>query len=503
MGRFLILLLAALVATPTIATERVKVDPFIKAGPGYSAANGSITGYVPSKSNADLLLEAERKGWMGGSAAKTPVTVKPKVTVPVGGLTSKLKAGLKTNAGQLALGAAVSGAVAAVGWVMSDDNTKLQRKEESVDGIPVNGTGASVDACSYQASEVLNKIKVVQSNGVTYAIGAWPSGATAGTGWPSGYLFVNNCTSTARGFTYNSQGYWPVSARRVISIQDVVSLKRDLTDSDYSNLDPWVASQSASWLKMLLSEVCGGTYGGVSPQACYDGLQKQSASIITGPATVQGPKQTTTGTYNRPDGSIGNTSTTTNTTYNIRYGDTYFDYDTVTTKTTTEDGVKTGEETTSDQGDPQEKPGEEKDKEEDEKPERLASGEPCDVPLSCSGDAIDCAVLTQEKALRCAYEKQSDYEKHKADIKTAVTGSKFEIDDSTEIQIPSFINQGTRFLPASCPADKTFSLRTNGGRTFAVTYEPLCAAATDLGYLIVIAVGAFCVLYVGRSLGGE
>ncbi|MBV7582148.1 hypothetical protein KW851_04915 [Pseudomonas sp. PDM33] len=105
--------------------------------------------------------------------------------------------------------------------------------------------------------------------------------------------------------------------------------------------------------------------------------------------------------------------------------------------------------------------------------------------------------------MRCAYEKQSDYEKHEADIKTAVTGAKFEMDDSSEIQIPSFINQGTRFLPASCPADKTFSLRTNGGRTFAVTYEPLCAAATDLGYLIVIAVGAFCVLYVGRSLGGE
>ncbi|WP_259753267.1 hypothetical protein [Pseudomonas sp. GCEP-101] len=129
MGRFLILLLAALVATPTIATERVKVDPFIKAGPGYSAANGSITGYVPSKSNADLLLEAERKGWMGSGTAKTPVTIKPKVTVPVGGLSSRLKAGLKTNAGQLVLGAAVSGAVAAVGWVMSDDNTKIQKKE--------------------------------------------------------------------------------------------------------------------------------------------------------------------------------------------------------------------------------------------------------------------------------------------------------------------------------------------------------------------------------------
>lgn len=502
MGRFLILLLVALVATPTLATERVKVDPFIKAGPGYSAANGSITGYVPSKSNADLLLEAERKGWMGGSSAKTPVTVKPKVTIPVSGIGSKLKAGLKTNAGQLAMSAAISGAIAAVGWVMSDDNTKLQKKQESVDGIPVSGSGTgTTDACQYPAAEVLNKIKVVTSNGVTYAIGAWPSGAKPGDGIPSGYKFLNHCTNTKLGYDWNhATGYWPTSATRTISIDEVQSLKTDVTDSDLNQLDPWVSAQTAPFLRDLLKATCEGS---LAPQACYDDLQKQSKAIITGPASVQGPKQTTTGTYNRPDGTLGNTSTTTNTTYNIRYGDSYFDYDTVTTTTTYQDGQKTGEETTSDEGDPQEKPEDEKDKEDEEKPERLASGEPCDVPLSCSGDAIDCAVLTQEKALRCAYEKQSDYEKHEADIKAVVTGAKFEMDDSTEIQIPSFINQGTRFLPASCPADKTFSLRTNGGRTFAVTYEPLCAAATDLGYLIVIAVGAFCVLYVGRSLGGE
>lgn len=501
MGRFFIPLLAALVATPTLATERVKVDPFIKAGPGYSAANGSITGYVPSKSNADLLLEAERKGWMGTSAAKTPVTVKPKVTIPVSGIGSKLKAGLKTNAGQLAMSAAISGAIAAVGWVMSDDNTKVQKKKESVDGIPVSGsTTGSYDSCKLPSTDTLNKIRVVTSGGVTYAVGVWPSGDQSADGIPSGYTYSNSCTDTSLGYRPGPRGYWPTEARRTISIQEVESVKIDLTESDLNQLDPWLSAQTAPFLRDLLKDTCEGS---LNPQACYDDPQKQSKAIITGPASVQGPKQTTTGTYNRPDGTLGSTSTNTSTTYNIRYGDTYFDYDTVTTKTTTEDGVKTGEETTSDQGDPQEKPDEEKDKEDEEKPERLASGEPCDVPLSCSGDAIDCAVLTQEKALRCAYEKQSDYEKHEADIKAAVTGAKFEMDDSTEIQIPSFINQGTRFLPASCPADKTFSLRTNGGRTFAVTYEPLCAAATDLGYLIVIAVGAFCVLYVGRSLGGE
>ncbi|WP_256355166.1 virulence factor TspB C-terminal domain-related protein [Pseudomonas sp. PDM33] len=508
MGRYLALLLV-LIAGPALATERVKVDPFIKAGPGYSAANGSITGYVPSKSNTDLLLEAERKGWMGTSAAKTPVTVKPKVTIPVSGIGSKLKAGLKTNAGQLAMSAAISGAIAGVGWVMSDDNTKIQKKDpgtapetvNTTDGTyywkyaPVSNSAASTPLASCvivgtSVSQPFHGHFVSKVNDTRYTCAYYDQfDRLMG---PFSYIdrSGNHC---ATGYT------WDAVTASCLSPEQ----KKDLTETDWNAIDPWIAAQSAQWLKTLLMDVCGGSYGTVNPQGCYDDLQKQSKAIITGPASVQGPKQTTTGTYNRLDGTLGNTSSTTNTTYNIRYGDTYFDYDTVTTKTTTEDGVTTGEETTSDQGDPQEKPDEEKDKEDEEKPERLASGEPCDVPLSCSGDAIDCAVLTQEKALRCAYEKQSDYEKHEADIKAAVTGAKFEMDDSTEIQIPSFINQGTRFLPASCPADKTFSLRTNGGRTFAVTYEPLCAAATDLGYLIVIAVGAFCVLYVGRSLGGE
>ncbi|WP_371365310.1 virulence factor TspB C-terminal domain-related protein [Pseudomonas sp. QL9] len=498
MRRYLALALVAL-ALPALATERVQVDPYIKAGPGYTAATGSITGYVPSKSNQQLLMEAERKGWLGSASVKTPVTIKPKVTVPVGGLVGKLKSGLKTNAGQLMLSAAVSGAVAGVGWVMSDDNTKLQRKQENVDAKPVNGhfTFAPSQICfNLPIAQTLNKINITVYEGVTYAVIVTQYG-----GIPSGYTQApNNCTQTANGYYPTTNG-WQQSAAKAISIADIQTSKLDLTDSDWAALDPWVAAQSADWLKTLLMDTCGGSYGTLNPQACYDDLQKQSKAIISGPTSVQGPKQTTTGTYNRPDGTLGSTATTTGTTYNIRYGDTYFDYDTVTTKTTTQDGVQTGQETTTDQGDPQQKPDE--DKPEEEKPEREAAGSECDVPLSCSGDAIDCAVLTQDKALRCAYEKQNDYDKHKDEIKAAVTGQKFEIDDSSEIQIPSFINQGTRFLPAACPADKSFSLQTGGGRTFTLTYGPLCSLATDLGYLIVIAVGCFCVLYVGRSLGGE
>lgn len=365
--RYSAALLTFLLSGAALATERVAVDPYIKAGPGYTAATGSVTGYVPTKSNADLLLEAERKGWMGSGAAKTPVTVKPKVTVPVGGLTSRLKAGLKTNAGQLVLGAAVSGAVAAVGWVMSDDNTKIQKKvDKTPDGKDVT-TGQTLDpqrvCLLLPASQTLGKSVVTTYQGITWIV-MTVKGPLANL--PSDYRnSTNYCTDTNRGYV-NENGSWPVSGAKLYKVGDVVSVKTDLTDSDFSVLDPWIASQSATWLKGLLSEVCGGTYGGVNPQACYDGLQKQSASIISGPTSVQGPQTTSTGTYTRADGTTGTTSSTTNTTYNITYGDQFYDYTTVTTTTNMKDGQVTDTNTTTDAGTPQETPPEDKPEEEKE-----------------------------------------------------------------------------------------------------------------------------------------
>ncbi|RFQ26956.1 hypothetical protein D0N87_19030 [Pseudomonas sp. ATCC 13867] len=112
-------------------------------------------------------------------------------------------------------------------------------------------------------------------------------------------------------------------------------------------------------------------------------------------------------------------------------------------------------------------------------------------------------MVQQQKKLRCEVEKQGDFEKHKGEIEAAVQGDKFQLAEDLEVEAPSFLNSGTRFLPASCPPNKTFSLRTNGGRTFAFTYEPLCAAASDLGVLILIGTSVFCALYVGRAFGGE
>ena len=131
-------------------------------------------------------------------------------------------------------------------------------------------------------------------------------------------------------------------------------------------------------------------------------------------------------------------------------------------------------------------------------------GEACDAEVKCTGDAVQCAILRQQKELRCHAEEQADFEKHESAIEAAVQGDKFKLDEgSSEIELPTFVNQGTRFLPASCPAAETFSLRTSGGRSFEISYEPLCRAANDLSGLFVAVATVLAALYVGRSVGGQ
>lgn len=434
---------------------------------------------------------------------KTPIGgVVPKKAFSLPSIASKAKTLVRGNLASIAMSAAISGMLAGVGWVMEDG--VVVKSKTSVDQNTQTGnfqwrlqTG-DVGNSPYEACDKL----MAKSQSGDYPITRYTISFSSDTvGLCTFYTSVGNtrynvsrqgngCTAPAN---YDAN-------LRACAITGLVPLE----ESDLDALDPWLNQQSAAWLSDLLKDMC---VGSLKPATCFAELEV-AAKQLEGPATVDGGTKTKTSTYTRPDGTMGTRTEEEQTTFDLAYGPDYIDYTTKQKTTTTEDGVKTGESTETDgdevtQEEPQEDTQTDEDDQKEEEPEREASGDACDVPLSCSGDAIDCAVLKQEKDFRCAYEKQVDYDKHKDEIKAAITGDKFEIDDSTEIEIPSFINQGTRFLPSSCPADKSFSLKTGGGRSFVMTYEPLCAAATDLGYLIVIAVGCFCVLYVGRSLGGE
>lgn len=137
-----------------------------------------------------------------------------------------------------------------------------------------------------------------------------------------------------------------------------------------------------------------------------------------------------------------------------------------------------------------------------------ASGLACDQPLACSGDAIQCAILDTQKRARCDALAAGNYPSQEGDITGFINGkgdsAKLDEGDG-EIDVSGLFSGPTdpRFLPATCPAAKTVTLTSQGGRTFEFTYEPLCQFATDLGYLIVIAASLFYAIYVGRASGGE
>ncbi|CAE6888940.1 conserved exported protein of unknown function [Pseudomonas marincola] len=141
--------------------------------------------------------------------------------------------------------------------------------------------------------------------------------------------------------------------------------------------------------------------------------------------------------------------------------------------------------------------------EEEEEPREAAVGG-CDADIACSGDPIDCANLKKQKEQLCFAEEQADFPEQQEAIAGLFQGEKFEVEEGTgDIEVPSFVSQGTRFLPASCPAAETLSLKMGGGKTFALSYEPLCRAATDLSGLFVAVATIFAALYVGRSVGGK
>lgn len=112
-------------------------------------------------------------------------------------------------------------------------------------------------------------------------------------------------------------------------------------------------------------------------------------------------------------------------------------------------------------------------------------------------------MLAEQHKARCDAQEAGDFPKHKGEIEGLLTGDKFNLPADEQVTAESFINSGTRFLPASCPADTNFSLSFAGGHSFALSYSPFCFFAESLSPLIVIAATVFAALYVGRAFGGE
>ncbi|WP_241666765.1 virulence factor TspB C-terminal domain-related protein [Stutzerimonas nosocomialis] len=127
------------------------------------------------------------------------------------------------------------------------------------------------------------------------------------------------------------------------------------------------------------------------------------------------------------------------------------------------------------------------------------TGPGCDQPLVCTGDVVSCAILKQQKEHRCHVEQMADFDAKKGAIEQLVQGEKFELDEQ-EVEVPSFINTATRFLPSSCPAPNVIS---TSGRSFSWSYEPACEFASTFSWLFVAIAALWAAVYVGAAFGGN
>lgn len=127
------------------------------------------------------------------------------------------------------------------------------------------------------------------------------------------------------------------------------------------------------------------------------------------------------------------------------------------------------------------------------------SGPGCDQPLVCTGDVVSCAILKQQKDMRCHAEEQADYESKKTDIDSLFQGDKFEIEEQN-VDVPSFVDRATTFLPRTCPADQRISVSSG---SISMSYEPLCVLAEGFSWIFVAFTTVFCAIYVGAAFGGN
>jgi len=126
-------------------------------------------------------------------------------------------------------------------------------------------------------------------------------------------------------------------------------------------------------------------------------------------------------------------------------------------------------------------------------------GTECDQTLQCTGDAYECALLYHTKKSRCDLEESLDFEAQRPQIEALLQGDEYTLDQD-EIDIPSFIGEGARFLPGTCPPPISIPL---SGHTYSFNTAPFCTFASELGNLIVAFAALAAALYVGRAFGGE
>lgn len=487
--RFLLLSLLLLSAA---AFGGTKVTPNV--GSNMSILNSNNTGYLSGtnywKQGDTVTSYMERLG------RHTPIGVTPSRGVPTSRIASAAKELIRFSPTSVAASLGLMAIVEAAGWAI--DEVTGQLTVPSLDYAPVdsgsyywvpsNATGLKFSNVQMACDNVGQRFN---SNGTWLFVS---SSYTLNSSQVSAHC-AGNFIVKSNGTAVSDYGIGRVDRLGTQCVSPYVydaSLASCVVFApvpvQLSDIDGLHIDGDSSFYDGLMRDACNLS---ASPARCFDDLVEQR--MLEGPATVEGPKTTSTSTQTNADGSTTTVQKETQTDFDIAYGDDHFIYTPRTTTETKVDGQTT--ETTTEQ--------ETADPDSEQKPEEEAvseiAGMQCEAAVSCSGDAIQCAIAKTQKDTKCILHDAFDYPSQKTDVETAFQGEAFEM-ETEEIDIPSFIGQGARFLPSTCPAPIPLAL---SGKTLQLETQPFCTFANDLSYLIVAFATLAAALYIGRAFGGE
>tara|TARA_R110000751_G_scaffold82220_3_gene165513 strand:- start:5498 stop:6952 length:1455 start_codon:yes stop_codon:yes gene_type:complete len=483
--RFLLLALLLLSAASFGGT---KVTPNV--GSNMSILNSNNTGYLSGtnywKQGDTVTSYMERLG------RHTPIGVTPSRGVPTGRIASSVKDMIRLSPAAIVSSVGLMAIVDAAGWAVDELTGQITKEQRGTIDEPTfalwtspHYEGRSWPSAVSACRETIAHIDSLYYHGLfvydSVNLYSQTAGACRARNVNSGYT-NDSLTSITRvadcptGADYDGQ----------IGVCVTDSVQVPVSQNDLDTLD--LSGGDAAFYDGLMRDACNLSS---SPSNCFDSLVDHHK--LDGPSTVSGPKTTTTSTQTNLDGTTTTVEKETQTDFDIAYGDDDFVYTPRTTTETKVDGQTT--ETTTEQ--------EDTDADSEQKPEEEAvseiAGLQCEAAVSCSGDAIQCAIAKTQKDTKCILQDAFDYSSQKTDVETVFQGDEYVIEDE-EIDIPSFIGQGARFLPATCPAPIPMSL---SGKTYSLDTQPFCTFATDLSFLIVAFATLAAALYIGRAFGGE
>lgn len=476
-------LLLSLLILSTAAVGGTRVTP--NTGSNMSILTSNNTGYLSGtnywKQGDTVTSYIERLG------RHTPVGVTPSRGVPPARIGNAAKDLLRASPTSIAASIGLMAIVEAAGWAIDELTGQITRDSHVPSGAPGNYAwgaplisptvwfSSPLIACQHTVTAVPGYVDVVAVS------------THGGNG--NGICTFRRTDGTTTNFTSPRTGSGCSSGQ--YSIIDGVgacyeSISVPVSSSDIDDLQ---ITGDASFYDGLMRDACTLS---ASPAKCFDDLVEQRQ--LSGPATVQGPKTTTTSTQTNADGSTSTVEKEVSTQYEIQYGDDHYVYSPKTTTNTKIDGdvVDTVVEKEDTAEDSEQKP------EEEEAVSEIA-GLQCEAAIACSGDAIQCAIASTQKDTKCLLQESLDFPTQQSEITSIFQGDDFVLDEE-EIDIPSFIGQGSRFLPSTCPAPISLPL---SGKTLQLDTQPFCTFANDLSFLIVAFATLASALYVGRAFGGE